>query len=347
VKLGTLVHLHLRHGHGTSADGSTDIDYNQFAVGRGYLDVRISPSNWLEARVTPDVSQDMQGDLKLRLKYLFAKLRLPLETSYLSEPYLELGMVDIPWTGFEEQLNAYRMQGTMFAERQGLFSQTDLGVTVGALLGRKLPDAVARRLSEKRPGAWGSLAFGVYNGAGFNGVEKNLGKVVEGRLSVRLLGELHPWLVLSYFFIWGRGNQAPGDTEPFGLPEWRHHQLMLSYAHPLFVATGQFISGKGRQKGEGSAWVSTLDGESSIYRGASGFVELRLPWIWSSLIARYDWFEGPNPSGAAAYHRLIGGFAFHFWGRNQNVLLLDVDWAILEDVNDQWAVSLTLQVKID
>lgn len=346
VELGTLWYLQARHGHGTSADGRTDVDYNQFMVGRGYLNVVFKPVKWLEARITPDVHQDAEGDFKLRLKYLYAKLKLPRETLVVSEPFVEFGIVHMPWLDYEEHINYYRMQGTMFAERQGLFNSADLGLTAGVLLGRKLPDRVAKKMFDKYPGAWGSLSVGVYNGTGYHGIEKNLGKVVEGRVSVRPLGVLHPNLQLSYFFLWGEGNATQEDSQPFEVPDWRHHQMMVSWAHPYLTATAQYITGRGRQKGEGSAWVSTLDGSSTEYQGASGFVELRLPWIWSSLMARYDWFEGPNPSEASAYHRLIAGFAFHFFGRNENVLLLDFDWAILENMNDLWAATLTLQIKI-
>ncbi len=342
--LGTLWYLQYRYGFGESADGRQKVDFNEFRVGRGYLNVKFKPTEWLEARITPDVHQDDTGDFKVRLKYLYAKLKLPVQTVVVSEPFVELGIVHMPWLDFEEHLNYYRMQGTMFAERQHLFNSADLGLTAGVLLGRKLPTKVAKAMYDKYPGTWGSLAVGVYNGTGYHGIEKNMGKVVEGRLSARPLGRLLPYLQLSYFFIYGHGNASVQESDPFAVPDWRHHQVMVSWSHPYVAATAQYITGRGRQKGAGSQWV--VNGETAGYQGASGFVELRLPWIWSSVMGRYDWFEGPNPGEGEAYHRIIAGWAFHFWGRNKNVLLLDLDYSLLEGEPDRWAATLTLQIKL-
>ena len=46
---GTVWYLQYRYGHGTSADGRTDVTYNEFRVGRGYLNVKFKPAKWFEA----------------------------------------------------------------------------------------------------------------------------------------------------------------------------------------------------------------------------------------------------------------------------------------------------------
>jgi hypothetical protein len=127
---------------------------------------------------------------------------------------------------------------------------------------------------------------------------------------------------------------------------------MVSYEHQYVTATAQFIFGEGLQAGEGQNWLDA-NGRGQRYKGASGFLEVKLPWIRSSIIGRYDWFDGPNESALTPYHRIIAGWAFHFWGRNRNVLLLDFDYSLLAEdsntglpVKDIWALTLTMQAKL-
>lgn len=346
IKVGAQWLIHYRYGYGRTPDGRL-ADYNAFTVSRGYLTLRINPVKWFDSRITMDTYQDDRRDWKVRLKYLHGKFILPYETKVVSEPFLKFGIVEMPWLDFEEHINRYRMQGTMFTERQKLFNSADLGITVGTLLGPKLPAAYQRKVNSAYPGTYGSLAVGVYNGGGYHAIEKNRKKVFEGRISLRPLLHFHPNLQLSYFIVWGQGNIEDENS----IPDWRSHVFMVSYEHQYLVATAQLIMGKGIQAGEGQLWID-VNGNAAEYMGASGFLEVKLPWIWSGIIARYDWFDGPNDSGLDPYSRIIAGWAFHFWGRNKNVLLLDFDYSLLgsdslgQPVRDIWALTLTLQIKL-
>lgn len=335
-----LLHLKFTAGEGTAANGETNVEYNDFRVTRGYFGVKIKPTRWLEARLTTDTKQDDTGDFKLRLKYAYARFVAPVETALLTEPYVMAGMISTPWISFEEGLNPWRMQGTMFTERNKLFGSADLGVMAGVLLGRKLPKAYQDSVSSKEPGTWGSLALGVYNGGGYSAIEKNRDKVIHARATLRPLGFIFPNLQLSYVLVHGKGNVDAA------IPDWQNHVFAASFEHRFLGLVGQYAMGKGVQKGQESGWING-SGNPRHFQGASAFLEVKLPWIWSSVITRYDWFDGPNASGtSAAYHRVIGGYAFHFWGRNKNVLLLDVDYSIYDGVPNQWGVSLTLQVAL-
>ncbi|MDY0003662.1 MAG: hypothetical protein RBU30_20350, partial [Polyangia bacterium] len=324
---------------GTSATGAANVRYNDFRATRGYLGLKVKPAKWFEGRITTDTKQEDSGDYKMRLKYIYGKFTLPKETVVVSDPYVMAGMISTPWISFEEGLNPYRMQGTVFTERNKLFGSADLGVSAGVLLGRKLPKGYQETVSNKEPGTWGSLAIGAFNGGGYSAIEKNRNKVLQARASIRPLGFIFPNLQLSYFLIYGKGNQETA------IPNWLNHVMAASFEHRYLNLVGQLVLGKGNAAGGGSGWIDA-NGRPESFKGASGFAELKLSWIWSSLIARYDWFDGPNPSTASSYHRLIGGYAFHFWGRNKNVLLLDLDYSILEGVKDQWGVSLTLQIAL-
>jgi hypothetical protein len=334
-----LLHLKFSAGEGTAPNGATNAEYNDFRVTRGYFGVKIKPTRWLEARLTTDTRQDDTGDFKVRLKYAYARFVAPVETVAVSEPYVMAGMISTPWISFEEGLNPWRMQGTMFTERNKRFGSADLGVMAGVLLGRKLSRHYQDTVSSKEPGTWGSLAVGLYNGGGYSAFEKNRDKVLHARATLRPLGPIFPNLQLSYVLVYGKGNV---DAE---IPDWQNHVIAASFEHRFLGLVGQYAAGKGVQKGQESGWINGL-GHPRHFQGASAFLEVKLPWIWSSVIGRYDWFDGPNASGTTAFHRIIGGYAFHFWGRNKNVLLLDVDYSIYDGVPNQWAVSLTLQVAL-
>ena len=357
-KFETLWYLHYRYGN--EAKDSENLEdgyekYNRFNIGRGYLTMRVKPVKWFEGRITLDAHQDESGDMNVRLKYLYGKFTVPFESIILTEPSLELGIVHMPWLDYEEHINWYRCQGTMFMERNKLFNSADFGATFGMLLGRKLPDKYQEEVSSKYPGTWGSLALGVYNGGGYHALEKNSGKSFEGRLSVRPLGFIFPNIQLSYFFIIGHGNVE--ETDDYNAPKWRSHTAMMSYECKFLALTGQFIYGRGNQKGDFVDWENAEDPETGDeihvgiedvhdYMGASGFLEVKLPWIKSSLIGRYDWFgrEGENTQ------RIIAGYAFHFYKQHKNFIMLDVDYVIpdssIEFVEDTWEVKLTLQVNL-
>jgi hypothetical protein len=332
------------YGYGKSAAGQSDITFSDFRVTRAYLGAKVKPTRWFEARITVDTTQDDTGDFKMRLKYLYGKFTLPLETSLVTEPYVMAGMVSTPWHSFEEGLNAYRMQGTIFAERNKLFGSTDLGVTFGTLLGRKLPARYQKEVSPNDPGSIGSLALGVYNGGGYAAKELNPDKEFALRLALRPALHWHPNLQVAYGLIWGRGNVDSTLPEYAAvLPAWRNHLFQASYEHRYFVTYVQYAFGTGSQKADPS-WLHE-DFTARPFRGTTAFLEVKLPWIRSSVMGRHDYFDGPNASGKP-YHRVIAGYALHFWGRNKNVLLLDYERSLYTDARDPWALSLTIQLKL-
>ena len=79
--------------------------FNRTHIGRGYVTFKLKPVKWFESRVTTDTHQDDTGDWALRLKYLYGKFKVPIETSVVTEPYIELGLVHGPWFDYEEHIN--------------------------------------------------------------------------------------------------------------------------------------------------------------------------------------------------------------------------------------------------
>ncbi|MFH1131809.1 MAG: hypothetical protein V1754_10765 [Pseudomonadota bacterium] len=309
--------------------------FNKFHVGRGYVTVELEPVSWFEPRVTVDTHQNDEGDWSVRLKYLYGKFVLPMETSVISEPNIEAGLVHTPWFDYEENVNNYRMEDAMFIERNQILNSADLGVMVGGLIGKKLSKDYQERVSKKYPGKYGSFALGFYNGGGYHAKEQNNDKVFMSRLSLRPLGFVLPHLQVSYFFIFGKGNTKP-------TPDWYLHDVMLSFEYEYIVLTGQYAKGAGDQTGS----KVNAAGEALDLQGFSFFAEVKLPWIMSSIVGRFDYFDWDTNGSDPATSRLIAGYAFHFY--KQNFLLLSMDRVSYEDPNHptDWQGKLTLQVKL-
>lgn len=305
--------------------------FNRESIGRGYVTLKLKPVEWFQPRATMDAHQDETGDFKIRLKYMYAKFVIPVETCVISEPNIEFGLVHGPWFDYEEHINYYRMQGTMLIERNKTLNSADAGFTIAGLLGKKLPKEYQEQVNPKYPGKYGSFAFGVYNGGGYHAKEYNQNKVFESRLSVRPLGFVFPNLSLSHFFIFGKGNVASE-------PDWILNAFMASVEHQYFTLTGQFATGEGNQKGD----KVDANGDSLESQGYSGFLEIKLPWINSTIIGRYDHWKW----GQDASDRIIAGIAYHFMP--YNFFLLDMDYVIHQDdaTPDDWQVKLTLQVHV-
>ena len=326
VKLGALWYLSYQDGEASGAD------YSKFVIKRGYINIDATVNSFMSARITPDITQDSTGDIKVRLKYAYAKFHQS-SLGYVTKPFVEVGVVHMPWLDYEEHINVYRMQDTMFMERNGLFNSADFGVTFVGLLGQELPDDYQKSVSKDYPGRRGSFAFGVYNGSGYHASEKNSNKVLEGRLSYRPLPDSVPGLQLSYFGIRGKGN-----TE--AAPDWDTDALMASFESRYLVATGTWYEGAGNQKGD----AIDSHGVALERDGWSAFVEGKLNQRWS-VVARYDAFDPNHAVDQDDQTRTIAGLAFHI-GKGNSVLL-DYDTVDYDKPGKQSdsRVQLTLQVK--
>lgn len=315
----------------TDDDG---IQGGSFRVTRSYLTLKKSLFKNISFRMTLDGTQDETGDMKIRLKYVYAHFLFD-DISFITKPNIEFGQVHMPWLDFEEHVNYYRMQGTMFMERSGLFNSADFGLTAAGYFGGELDDNYKKEVNSKYAGRYGSFAFGVYNGGGYHAIEATQNKTVEGRLTIRPLPDIIPGLQLSYFGIMGRGNTAYGDT----IPDWNLNAGMLSFEHKYFTFTGQYVMGEGNQKGK----LTDALHVSSKVSGYSVFAEGKIDENWR-VIGRYDVFDKNTDVDDNAETRLIAGVAYDF-GKH-NVLILDFDKTMYEDkaVADKNLIKLTMQI---
>ena len=333
LKVGTKTYIRYEYiEEDNGAGGTTNI--SRFNLKRGYLDVRKTITDYLSFRITPDVHQDDSGDWKLRIKYFHARFTAA-GNEVFGKPWAEVGIAHMPWLDFEEHINLFRMQGTMFMERNSLFNSADLGVMFGANLGSELPSEYKDNVNSSYAGRWGSFQLGMFNGGGYHGVDNNNTMALEGRLTLRPLPDVVPGLQFSALGITGKGNTA-------AVPDWNVLNGMVSYESQFFNATGQYYTGTGNQKG------TAVDGagNSLDQRGYSAFAELRIPEHKEySFFSRYDRFEtDSNHAAADIRKRFIIGFAWQFFKGNYWVVNYDQLQHSSPGVATEYSVEVTLQM---
>lgn len=348
LKIGGLWYLSYQNGDQYAGIADETRVYSKFVVKRGYLNVEKKITPYLSARFTPDVTQDATGDVKVRMKYVYAKFS-GKGNAFFGKPYVEVGLTHMPWLDFEESINRYRMQDTMFMERNGLFNSADFGVMAGANFGPELDETYKKDVNDHYAGRYGSWQMGIFNGGGYHASEKNHNKVLEGRLTLRPLPDVLPGLQASYFFVDGKGN-LPEPDPPKKLPDYNLNAFMLSYEHKYVVLTGQYYTGKGNAKGDAVYASNGPDftaGDARKMRGYSYFAEVRFPQSakWS-LIGRYDRFDKDRRDPQSDLQkRTIFGAAYQFY--KGNYVLWDYESLSHRDekIPDENRFQVTLQVK--
>ena len=288
---------------------------NFFTVKRGYININAKLNDQFAGRITPDISVDQEGDgagdLELRLKYAYLKWNFP-QFSFFSKSYVELGLVHLPWQHYEENINRFRMQGTMFLPRNRIISSADFGITFISLFGGQMDENYQKTVSKNYPGRYGSVAIGIYNGGGYHDFEKNNNKPVQARLSIRPAPDFLPGLQVSYHGVWGKGNT---EQEP----DWVVNQGFLTIEHKKFVVTATYYDGKGNFSG---SEVDSL-GKALNQYGYSVFAEYKILSSRFSLIGRYDYFIQEEYHIEKERERYIFGIAYFFFHSSKFLLNYD------------------------
>lgn len=181
---------------------------SEFAVKRGYITFRNNLNNQLEVRFTQDVTIDRQGDgsgdIELRLKYAFVNYTMK-DVGIFTSPNIEAGVVHRPWIDFEQDVNDYRAQKSMFLDQNNILFSADYGIQFATGIGPEL-DTKKKDALKSNPARYGSFAIGLYNGGGYSDVETNNNKMVEARLSLRPLPDLLSGFQASFLGAFGKGN---------------------------------------------------------------------------------------------------------------------------------------------
>jgi hypothetical protein len=257
--------------------------FNNFDVTRAYLNVNGQLAANVRFRVTPDIRRftdstgQLGSSLVVRIKYAFVQF----DNVGRDRSWIRFGVAQTPFIDFEESINRYRVQGTVFAEREPVVPGSgDAGIGYFTPL----------------PKNYGEVHVGVYNGEGYGNTEVNKYKSVQGRVTVRPFPNrgLATGLRVTGFFT--AGWYAADRPRHVGI-------AMASYEHRHLVATVQRL-------------VTTDEPPTATHRadrsGWSVFVEPREgPTGWAG-IARIESFDPDDSIADNSHWRSIVGGAYWF-----------------------------------
>jgi len=259
---------------------------NSFDVTRAYININAQVSSRVRFRFTPDIRRvtdgSLAGSLTVRVKYAFAQL----DTVGRPGSWVRFGLHQTPWLDFEEGINRYRVQGTMFAEREALIPGSgDFGASYFLPL----------------PGGLGEAHAGIFNGEGFTQAEANKFKSLQGRFTLRPFANRGVAHGLRLTGFYNAGWYAADRPRRLGI-------VMGSFEHRRLVATLQRLVGTDNP--------SALTPRDIDRHGWSAFVEPRQgPSGWAALL-RYDSFEADESLVDNGQRRVIAGGAYWFvWPR--------------------------------
>jgi hypothetical protein len=186
------------------SDGNS-VTKSEFEVRRAYINVTGQLNHLIAFRITPDVasrfatstsvslppgssasaSTTYDGSLVFRLKYAFGQLNLdgPLNSH---GSWIRIGAQQTPYVDFMEGIYRYRFQGTIFEEREGYLSSSDLGLSGHYNL----------------PNNYGDVHLGYYNGDTYSKAEPNDQKAFQIRGTLRPLPKakvLKGWRLTAFY----------------------------------------------------------------------------------------------------------------------------------------------------
>jgi hypothetical protein len=111
-------------------DGN-DVTLSQFQIGRSYINLTGNIRHDIVFRLTPDITREtgagssLNGSYTFRLKYAYAQWNL--DDHMTKGSFARFGMQPTPYFDFFESVYRYRFQGTIFSEREGYLSSSDIG----------------------------------------------------------------------------------------------------------------------------------------------------------------------------------------------------------------------------
>ncbi len=270
----------------TDGDGNR-IHSNAFNIARAYINVTGNISHLISFRITPDVVRvgqvsgsdvpGLSGTLTYRLKYAYGQFNFDDWTTKGS--WLRLGMQPTPFVNFEEDMYRYRFQGTIFSDREGFLSSSDLGAATHWNI----------------PENYGDIHVGVYNGETYTRPEANDQKAIQVRGTLRPAPMVGP--------IKGLRLTAFYDADHYVRDAKRERFIgMISYESPWLNMAAQYFKAKDQNA---SATKPVVEAE-----GYSIWATPRTPFGLEFLL-RWDRLA-PSTAVGARKQRIIAGPAYWF-----------------------------------
>ena len=285
------------------ADGN-EVTSNAFNVTRTYINITGNISHNIAFRITPDITRETEsatastsiaGNYIFRLKYGFVQFN---RDDHLNPgrtgSWVRLGQQQTPFVDYIEGIYRYRFQGTIFQEREGFLSSSDLGASFHYNFSHN----------------YGEIHTGFYNGEFYTKPEVNDQKSFQIRGTLRPLPRSPALRGLRLNAFWNKDaylKNADRNRATFGFT-FEHKYVNAGYDY--LWATDQ----------NASATKPKVDA-----RGYWFWITPRTTFGLEGLL-RYDHIE-PNTGASGTRNRWIGGIAYWFphQGNVSTSLLLDVD----------------------
>jgi hypothetical protein len=276
----------------TDADKNS-VNFSSFEVRRAYINVTGNVSDVVAFRITPDVAarqtttfsglpaggavaSSLDGSLTIRLKYAFAQFNLDKVLPHGS--WIRIGQQQTPYVDFMEGIYRYRFQGTIFVEREGYLSSSDVGLS-GRL---------------NFPNDYGEIHLGYYNGDTYSRTEVNDQKAFQIRGTLRPFPKVADLkgLRLTAFY---------DNDHPVQNADRKRFIGTLTFEHKYLVAGFEYLDAKDNA----SATKPVVSSD-----GWTVWVEPRTKFGLEGLF-RYDDLK-PNKSIDAKKNRTLAGVTYWF-----------------------------------
>lgn len=279
----------------TDAAGNT-VTANSFNVSRSYINITGNVSHLVSFRITPDITRDasdpgsINGSYVVRLKYAFAQINLDRVTK---GSWVRIGQQQTPLIDYVEGIYRYRFQGTVFVEREGFLTSSDLGASIHL----------------NAPNDYAEIHAGVYNGEGYSHPEANNTKAFQLRGTVRPFPKMNVakgWRITGFF---DGDHYVDGATKRRAVFDTTFEYTYLNAGFDYLNARDQTLPANPLTNAHGfSAWLNP--------RSTMGVEAL----------VRYDHLT-PNTSKSGVRTREIAGIAYWFphQGGVSSAIMFDVD----------------------
>jgi hypothetical protein len=269
------------------------VNASSFEVRRAYINVTGNISDVVAFRVTPDVaarqtttntglpggaavSGSLDGSLVIRLKYGFGQVNLDKVTTHGS--WIRIGQQQTPYVDFMEGIYRYRFQGTIFVEREGFLSSSDVGLSGRWAL----------------PQDYGDIHVGYYNGDTYSKAEVNDQKAFQIRGTLRPFPKMTnlKGLRLTAFY---------DDDHPVKNADRKRFVGAVTFEHKYVNAGWEYLQAKDNSSAskpvvESEGWTFWATPKTTF--GLEG-------------LFRYDDLK-PNKSVNAKKNRTLAGLSYWF-----------------------------------
>lgn len=293
--------------------GDARKDYNEFAIDRLYLTLQWKL--WDRARMSYTLEGGDIRDVDVRLsngvltktnnqalgavtKYLYFEYSNPLG----KDTWVRLGLSPLPFVSYEEDIWGYRVQGTVFSDRSGYLTSTDLGVAVGG----------------RFPKGYGSWQTSLVNGEGWKRSEAGKHKDVHARLTLNPLAGVGK--AAANFFVTGFRSEGTNDDVTTGPASKDRTILMAGYKTPgKITLAGEYVMSRDPATTLAGRYpsLSSRAGMLSEGRGTSVFATLSPKALGATgnaenlnLLVRYDALDPDDEIADNSLRRVIAGFAY-------------------------------------